>query len=90
MSSLQEVSPYLYRKEQMKRFLNEYDDEYWIGQRFLSHYTKMFGYQHSAISVQRELQMLDRKYEGMNLDAVYKYLLDKMPPHIRKKYGKEG
>lgn len=74
----------------MRRILNEYDAEYWIGQRFLLHYTKMFGYQHSAISVQRELQMLDRKYEGMNLDAVYEHLLNKMPSHIRKKYGKGG
>ncbi len=73
----------------MKRLLNEYDDEYWTGQRFLSHYTKMFEHQYRTIKVQRELQMLDRKYEGMSLDTVYKYLLDKMPPHIRKKYGKE-
>lgn len=73
----------------MKRILNEYDDEYWIGQRFLSHYTKMFGYKLSATNVQRELQMLDRKYEGMSLGAVYEYLLNRMPSHIRKKYGKE-
>lgn len=74
----------------MSRTLNEYDDEYWIGQRFLSHYTKMFGHQHSAMSVQGELQMLDRMYEGMSLDTVYEYLLNKMPSHIRKKYGKGG
>lgn len=72
----------------MSRVLNEYDDEYWFGQRFLSHYTKMFEHQYSAMSVQRELQTLDRKYEGMNLDTVYKYLLNKMPSHIRKKYEK--
>lgn len=72
----------------MSRVLNEYDDEYWIGQRFLSYYIKMFSYQHSAISTQRDLQTLDRKYEGMSLDVVYEYLLNKMPPHIKRRYGK--
>lgn len=74
----------------MKRLLNEYDDEYWIGQRFLSHYTKMLGHQYNAMSVQGELQMLDRMYEGMSLDTVYEYLLNKMPPHIRRRYKKGG
>ena len=72
----------------MRRVLNEYDDEYWIGQRFLLNYIKMFSHKHSAINAQRELQMLDRRYEGMRLDAVYEHLLKKMPPHIRKRYGK--
>lgn len=32
---------------------------------------------------------IDRKYEGMNLEAAYKYTFNKMPNYVKEFYGDE-
>lgn len=65
------------------------DERYWIGQRLLSHYANMKKYERSTEIALRQLQMLDRKYEGMSLEAAYKYTFYLMPSHVKKKFEKE-
>lgn len=70
--------------------LSDYKDpKFIIGRRFLSHYKNMRLYQKFALMTLQELQMLDRKYEGMSLEAAYKYTFDKMPTYIKELYGDE-
>lgn len=63
------------------------DTKFIIGKRFLSHYKHMLLYQKYAVSTLQELQVLDRKYEGMNLKAAYKYTFNKMPNYVKEFYG---
>lgn len=65
------------------------DPKFIIGQRFLSHYKHTQLYQKYALATLQELQMLDRKYEGMSLEAAYKYTFDKMPTYVKEFYGEE-
>lgn len=65
------------------------DPKFIIGKRFLSHCKNIRLYQKFALMTLRELQMLDRKYEGMSLEAAYKYTFDKMPTYIKELYGDE-
>lgn len=63
------------------------DPKFIIGKRFLSHYKHMQLYKNYALATLQELQMLDRKYEGMNLKAAYKYTFNKMPNYVKEFYG---
>lgn len=65
------------------------DPKFIIGKRFLSHCKNIRLYQRFALATLQELQMLDRKYEGMSLEAAYKYTFDKMPSYIKELYGDE-
>lgn len=65
------------------------DPKFIIERRFLSHCKNIRLYQKSALMALQELQMLDRKYEGMSLEAAYKYIFDKMPTYIKELYGEE-
>lgn len=65
------------------------DPKFIIGKRFLSHCKNIRLYQRFALATLQELQMLDRKYEGMSLEAAYKYTFDKMPTYIKELYGDE-
>lgn len=65
------------------------DPKFIIGRRFLSHCKNIRFYQKNALMALQELQMLDRKYEGMGIEAAYKYTFDKMPTYIKELYEKE-
>lgn len=65
------------------------DPKFIISKRFLSHYKHMRLYQKYALATLQELQMLDRKYEGMSLEAAYKYTFDKMPNYVKELCGEE-
>lgn len=65
------------------------DTKFIIGKRFLSHCKNIRLYQKYALETLQELQMIDRKYEGMNLEAAYKYTFDKMPSYVKEFYGED-